>query len=232
MSDTVTYALQDTIALVTIDDGKANALSFDVIHALHGGLDRAEADGATALVIGGRAGMLTGGFDLNVMRGGDWKAITTLVTEGGELITRIYKSPMPIVTACTGHAVAAGALLLLGSHFRVGSDGEFRIVLIETTIGMVLPDWAIELSKLRLSKRHVQRAAIESHVYSPNAAIDAGFLDRAVAPDEVMPAAIEEATRLGALPAAAYAGNAHKVRGDGIALLEAALAADRALIPN
>lgn len=230
MSDTVTYELQDKVALVTIDDGKANAISPDVITALHTALDRAGTDGAGAIVVAGRPGMLSGGFDLNIMRGGDWKAITTLVTDGGELITRIYRSDVPIVAACPGHAVAAGALLLLGSHFRVGADGDFRIVLIETAIGMVLPDWAIELSRLRLSMRHVQQATIESRVYDPTTALDAGFLDRVVAPEAVVEAALEEATRLAALPASAYAGNSRKVRGPGIERLVAAVAADRAAI--
>lgn len=228
MADTVSYDLQDKIAVLSIDDGKANAISHDVLNAIHEGLDRAKDDGAGALVLAGRPGMFSGGFDLKVMRGGDFSAVIDLVTSGGEMILRLYQSPMPIVAACTGHAVAAGALTLMGSHHRVGAEGDFRIVLIETTIGMVLPDWAIELSSQRLSKRHVQPAAIESFVYGPQAAVDAGFLDRVVPADAVLDAAIEEATRLAALPAAAYAGNAQKVRGPGAERLAALLAKDRA----
>lgn len=228
MADTVSYELRDQIAVIAIDDGKANALSFDVITAINGGLDRAEEDGAGAVLIAGRPGMFSGGFDLTVMRGGDAAAMMRLVTEGADLVLRLYRSERPIVAACTGHAVAAGAFLLMGSHFRVGGDGDFRLVLIETQIGMVLPDWAIEITKERLIGPHVQQAAIESRVYDPRMAVEAGFLDRVVPVEQLLETAMAEAARLAALPAAAYAGNATKVRAEGVARLEAAIARDRA----
>ena len=230
MADTVSYELRDRIAVIAMDDGKANALSFDAIAAINDGLDRAEADDAGAVLLHGRAGMFSGGFDLNVMRGGDATATLSLVTEGAELVLRLYRSARPIVAACTGHAVAAGAFLLMGSHHRVGAEGDFRLVLIETQIGMVLPDWAVELTKERLVGPHVQQAAIESRVYGPAEAVEAGFLDTVVSADQVIDAAFAEAERLAALPAAAYAGNAAKVRADGIARLEQAISRDRRAI--
>jgi enoyl-CoA hydratase len=232
VADTVTYELRDRIAVISIDDGKANALSFEVLAAIDEGLDRAEADDAGAVLIAGRAGMFSGGFDLKVMGSGDARATLGLVTTGAELILRMYRSPKPIVAACTGHAVAAGALLLMGAHHRVGADGAFRIFLIETQNGMVLPDWAVELTKERLVGPHAQQAAIESRVYDPATAVDAGFLDRVVAADGVVDAALAEAARLAALPAAAYAGNAAKVRAAGVERLAEAVARDRAHVES
>jgi enoyl-CoA hydratase len=227
MADSVSYELRDRIAVISIDDGKANALSFDVLGAINEGLDRADADGAGAVLLAGRPGMFSGGFDLNVMRGGDPTATLGLVTTGAELVLRMYSSARPIVAACSGHAVAAGAFLLLGAHYRVGAEGAFRIFLIETQNGMVLPDWAIEISKERLAGIHVQQAAIESRIYDPATAVAAGFLDRVVEPESLLDAAMAEAARLAALPAAAYAGNAAKVRAEGIERLAAAVARDR-----
>ena len=230
MSDQVNYELRDQVALISIDDGKANALSFDVIAAINEGLDRAETDAAGAVLIAGRPGMFSGGFDLAVMRGGDATATLGLVTDGAELVLRLYRSSRPIVAACTGHAVAAGAFILMGAHHRVGADGAFRLCLIETQIGMVLPDWAVEITNERLVGPHAQQAAIESRVYDPVAGVEAGFLDRVVPAEEVLDAAFAEATRLAALPAAAYAGNAAKVRAAGIERLAAAVARDRAMV--
>ena len=227
MTDQVSYELRDRVAVLSIDDGKANALSFDVLGALDEGLDRAEDDQAGAVLIAGRPGMFSGGFDLAVMRSGDPAATLGLVTTGAELILRLYRSARPIVAACTGHAIAAGAFLLMGSHYRVGAEGAFRLCLIETQIGMVLPDWAVEITKERLVGPHAQQAAIESRVYDPASAVGAGFLDQVVAPDDVLAAALAEADRLAALPAAAYAGNAAKVRAAGIERLAAAVARDR-----
>jgi enoyl-CoA hydratase len=230
VADSVQYELRDQIAVISIDDGKANALSFDVIAAVNDGLDRAETDGAGAVLIAGRPGMFSGGFDLAVMRGGDATATLGLVTDGAELVLRLYKSSRPIVAACTGHAVAAGAFVLMGAHHRVGAEGAFRLCLIETQIGMVLPDWAVEITNERLVGPHAQQAAIESRVYDPASGVEAGFLDRVVPADEVLDAAMAEATRLAALPAAAYAGNAAKVRAAGVERLAAAVARDRAMV--
>jgi enoyl-CoA hydratase len=215
--------------VATIDNGKANALSFEVLAALGAALDhvvRAEENGPGALVITGRPGMLTGGFDLAVIRSGPQEA-GRLVTDGGAFITRCFASPVPVVVASTGHAIAAGALLLLGADYRVGATGEFRIGLIETQIGMVLPRWAVELSEERLSRRHFQQATVGARIYDPPGAVDAGFLDVAVDPDLVRDEALAEAERLAALPASAYAGQVKMNRGARLARLDAAVAADR-----
>jgi enoyl-CoA hydratase len=229
MSTAVTMERRDDVALITLDDGKANALSPEVIAAVNASLDEIDAAGAAcrAVVLCGREGMFSGGFDLKVMRSGDFGAITDLVTSGGDLVLRLFGSPRPIVCACTGHAIAAGALLALGAHFRVGADGDYRIGLIETAIGMVLPDWAVVIAEERLSRTQLQRAVVEAMVYSPAEAKDAGFVDLVVPPDQVVQVAAEQAARLGALEPAAYAGNAAKLRGPGIVRLSAAVAKDR-----
>ena len=116
------YEVRDRVALVTIANGKANALSPDVIAGLEAALTRAEdagEDAVGALVIMGAPGVLSGGFDLAVMRSSA-AAAGKLVTDGGALITRLFGSDVPVVIACTGHAVAAGALLLLGADERIG----------------------------------------------------------------------------------------------------------------
>jgi enoyl-CoA hydratase len=228
----VTTERRGSALVATIAHGKANALSHDVIAALGAALDEVEQTGESspgALVITGTPGMLSGGFDLAVMRSGP-KEAGRLVTEGGALITRCFASPVPVVVACTGHAVAAGALLLLGADFRVGATGDFRIGLIETQIGMVLPRWAVELSEERLSRRHFQQATVTARMYDPNGAVDAGFLDVAVPPERVSEEALAEAERLAALPRIAYAGQVQMNRGARLARLEAAVAADRDLV--
>lgn len=229
MSQTVSLEQRDKVALITIDDGKANALSPDVIAAVNAALDEVDSAGvARAVVLGGRGGMFSGGFDLKVMRGSDVLAMGALVTSGGELVLRLFESGRPVVCACTGHAIAAGALLLLGSHFRVGADGDFRIGLIETAIGMVLPDWAVLMADARVARTERQRAVVEARVYNPREARDAGFLDLVVPSERAIDVAVEEAARLGELDPAAYAGNHAKLRAAAVAGLRDALAADRA----
>ena len=230
-SEFVTYEVRDTVAWVRIDHGKANALSFEVLAAIDTCLSHAEADAAVgALCITGKPGFLTGGFDLSVMKSGDPTAMITLVSDGGALFTRIFASPLPVVVAAPGHAVAAGALLLLAADERIGADGSFRIGLIETQIGMVLPRWAVELAEERLSRRHFHVATIGARMYAPADARDAGFLDVVTAPEELESTAHAAAAVWAALPAQAYAGQVNQIRGSRIAALEAAIAADRASV--
>lgn len=229
MSDVVSYEPRDGIAVASIDNGKANALSHAVLEGLGAALDRAEQAGAEqvgALVVAGKPGFLSGGFDLDVMRSGPAQA-GALVSDGGALFTRFFESPVPVVVACTGHAVAAGALMLLGADERIGARGSFRIGLIETQIGMVIPRWAAELAEERLSRRHFQLATVGARMYDPDGARDAGFLDEVVEPDAVLERAVAVAQEWAKLPRAAYEGQVQMNRGSRLARLHEAVAADR-----
>jgi enoyl-CoA hydratase len=229
MSELVSYVVRDRIAHVTIDNGKANVLGPEVIGGLDDAISRAEDAGEAevgALVVTGTPGMLTGGFDLDVMRSSP-EAAGRLVTDGGALFSRMFGSEVPVIVACTGHAVAAGALMLLGADFRVGARGSFRIGLIETQIGMVLPRWAVELARERLSVRHFHEATVGARMYGPDEAAEAGFLDLVVAPEALEAAAIAEAQRWSELPRAAYRGQVLTIRGERLGRLADAIAADR-----
>lgn len=225
----VTYEVRDRIAHVTFANGKANALSHDVLDGISAALERAEdapEQEVGAVLLTATPGMFSGGFDLQVMRSTP-AAAGKLVTDGGELIARMYGGPVPVVVACTGHAIAAGALLLLGADARVGARGEFRIGLIETQIGLVLPRWAVELAEERLSPRHLQPATVGARVYGPDGAADAGFLDAVVPTESLADAALTEAKRWAELPRATYRGQVRMVRGARLARLADAIAADR-----
>ena len=225
----VSYEVHDRIAHVTIANGKANALSHEVIDALGAALTKAEDAGEEqvgALLLTATPGMFSGGFDLTVMRSTP-EAAGALVSKGGELITRMYGSAMPVVIACTGHAIAAGALLLFGADARIGTRGEFRIGLIETQLGMVLPRWAVELAQERLAPQHLQLATVGARIYDPDAAQVAGFLDDVVPADALDAAALAEAKRWAELPRRAYRGQVRMNRGRRLGALADALAADR-----
>ena len=110
--------------------------------------------------------------------------MASLVSDGGALVRTLYGSSIPVVAACTGHALAAGALVLLGCDVRVGADVDCKIGLNEVAIGMVLPDWAFTIAVDRLSKRHLQRAVATARITSAAGAVDAGYLDEVVPADD------------------------------------------------
>lgn len=197
--------LRDGVLAVRLDDGKANALSPERIRGIHHAFDLAEKD-AKALVLTGRPGRFCAGFDLRILQQGPEAAIE-LVTAGGELYLRFLACPLPVVVGCTGHAIAAGAIALMTADYRVGARGAFQIGMNETAIGMTLPDYAVEFARARLSKRHFARAIVQAELYDPEGALDAGYLDRLVAPEAIAEEALAEGLRLAALPQPAFRNN-------------------------
>jgi enoyl-CoA hydratase len=206
----VTTSIEDGVAVVRFDDGKANVLSPAAIDALGAALDRAEAEaGAVALI--GREGKLCAGFDLSIMQAGP-DAARRLVGTGGELLMRLFVHPQPVVVAVTGHALAAGALLVLSCDLRIAADVPAKIGLNETAIGMPLPRFALELAQDRLDRRHLTEATLLARIYGPHEAAEVGWVDRVVPAGEVEATAVAEARRLGAFSSAAYAATKRSMR--------------------
>lgn len=223
MGNPVTFSLADGVATLTMDDGKANALAPAMSAGLNAGLDQAAADGARAVIIRGRPGVLCGGFDLKIIRGDDDALRDAMRDAGMTLLKRLYLFPMPVVIGCTGHSVAAGGLLLLTADTRIGLRGDFKIGLNETAIGLTLPITGLELARDRLEETALTRAAIQAELFDPDGAVDVGYLDTAVDQDTFDAALHDAATKLSTLDPTAYAGTKSRLRQptlDRIAALE------------
>lgn len=227
MSDSVGYEVSGNVAVLSIDDGRANALGPPVLDALRSGLRRAE-DEASAVLLTGRPGRFSAGFDLAVFKDGGPDAARAMVTAGAELALQIARHPTPVVIGCSGHALAMGAVLLCAADLRIGAAGDFKIGFNEVAIGMATPVFLMEFARERISKRHLHRATVQAEIYSPEAAVDAGFLDRLVAPDDVLTSAREEAERLGQLPRAPLTRTRKLLREEVLGRIEETLADDLA----
>ncbi len=230
MSDALTIERRGPVSVLHLDDGKANAFTFELIAAIRAALSDAESDDHVgAVVIHGREGRFSGGFDLGVMFGGDMAQIIGLVADGGDMVRHLWGSDLPVVAACTGSAVAAGALTLLGCDVRVGADIPCKIGLNEVAIKMVLPDWALTIAFDRLSKRHVHRATTNARLTGADDAVDVGFLDEVVPAGQVLDRAVAIGTELAEnLDPVSYRRTVEKVRGGVLDRMAAEIAADRA----
>jgi enoyl-CoA hydratase len=226
LHDHVRLEMLDRVAVVRFDDGKANLLSREVLDALEEAVELCEeADEVGALLIIGRPMYFSAGLDRRIFLGSP-DAVAPLLSKVARLATRIYGSKLPVVTACTGNAIAAGALLLLAADLRVAVRGDYKIGLNETAIGLPLPGWASALARERLAREHYQRATLMAHLYSPDEALPAGFVDQVVDSDDLLAAALRGAEELAALDPEAYAATARVTRADAIARLEAFIESD------
>lgn len=228
MNPLVIYSLQNGMATLTLNNGKVNAVSPDLIADFNRALDQAEQDRAIVIVTG-RPGILSGGYDLKVMMSGPQQAMD-LVTAGSTLARRMLAHPFPVIVACPGHAVAKGAFLLLSADYRIGVEGPFNIGLNEVRIGMTMHHVGIALARDRLSTPVFQRSVINAEMFNPQGALAAGFLDRVESADQLLPAANEVAEQLKTLNMSAHKNTKLKVRKELLDALDSAIAVDR-LIP-
>lgn len=226
MSELVTYSVAGSVATITLDDGKANSLSPQMIQAIHGALDRAEKDRAI-VVLAGRPQRFSAGFDLNIVKAGGPPAAEMFLM-GFRLAERMLAFPTPIVAACTGHALAMGSFLLLASDVRIGAAGVFKIGANEVAIGLTMPYSAVEFCRQRLTPAHFTRAVLTAEIYTPEHAVVAGFLDHVVAAEQVVPEAQQLAATFTQLHLTAHAESKLRARSETLAALRTAIEKDEA----
>ncbi|HSW11685.1 MAG TPA: crotonase/enoyl-CoA hydratase family protein [Solimonas sp.] len=224
MSELVRYELEGGIATLTMDDGKANALSPQMQAAINAALDRAEADKAT-VILTGRPGKFCAGFDLGIISAAGAPARDMLMG-GFTLAARLLAYPRPVVIACSGHGLAMGAFLLLSGDYRIGVAGDFKIGANEVAIGMTMPWTAIEICRPRIANEYLNRVVINAEIFNPEGAVAAGFLDRVVPPEQLAAAARETALAMGKLNMAAFAATKQRLRAESLEAVKAGMERD------
>jgi len=184
MSDRLDYRLQDGVATITLNDGKANVMSTAMLQDLGAALDRAEGDQAIVVLRSSLRGVFSAGFDLKIFAANDPERSLEMVKTGAELALRLLTYPYPTIGLMEGHAFPMGTFLLLACDVRIGARGPFRMGLNEVAIGIAPPGFAIELARSRVQPAWLSRTVALGEMYEPDDAVVAGFLDRAVAADE------------------------------------------------
>jgi enoyl-CoA hydratase len=226
MGSLVRYEFSQSVATVTMDDGKVNALSAEMFGQLNAALDRAQEDDGV-VILTGRDGVFSAGFDLTVLRAGG-PAAARMLQAGFELAERLLAFPRPVVIACNGHAIAMGVFLVLSGDYRIGAGGPYKITANEVAIGLTMPRAAVEILRQRLAPAHFNRAAIVAETYAPADAVTAGFLDRVVEPGELRESAAAIAQAMTQLDMVAHQATKLRARKDTLTALRDAIVADAA----
>jgi len=220
----VSYELEQGVATIRLNNGKVNALNHEVFAELNAALDQAEQDQAV-VILAGRPGIFSGGYDLKEMQKSRQTAIE-LVAVGSRLARRLAAFPLPVIVACEGHAIAKGAFLLLSADYRIGAKGPFRIGLNEVAIGMTMHHAGIEMARDRLLAPYFYRSVVTAEMFTPEVACQAGFLDEVQEPEAVLQRALETAQAFQKLDMKAHAQTKLKVRADYLTRLDACIEQD------
>ena len=210
MGTRVSYEHSEGISTISMDDGKVNAMSVAMMEEINAALDQAQENGSV-VVLTGREGVFSAGFDLAVFKQG-MEPLMEMLRAGAKLAERMLSFPSPIVAACSGHAIAMGSFLLMASDVRIGTQGPFKIGLNEVAIGMTLPYFGVELARARLAVTHLERSVGLAQVYEAAGAVEAGYLDEAVEESELLPRATALAEQLANLDMEAHRNTKERIR--------------------
>lgn len=213
-----------------ISTGEMNLLDTETVRESRRAVEEAVAEPEIrALILCGGPKAFSAGLDMKVLQQGA-VAGEALLLEMGRLLRDLYASPVPVVAACAGHAVAAGAMLLLASDYRIGAEGSYKIGFSEVTNGLPLPPLALRLARERLERTALHRSTALGQLWMPDEALEVGFLDEVTDPDELDTKATAIAGELAKLPAAAYAETIQAARGETLALLDREIEKRRAAL--
>jgi enoyl-CoA hydratase len=174
----------------------SSALQADLVEEL---LNCAEDDGVRAVVLTGNGPAFCAGFDLKEIRERDQRGERfrpPMNRPGRSLFEVVTETPVPIVAALQGHAVAGGFELALACDLRVAAPG-IKLGLPEATIGM-----GANFGSVVLPKRVPMGIALEmlltgEYVGSEDAE-RWGLVNRIVEKDDVLPTALQLAERIAA----------------------------------
>jgi enoyl-CoA hydratase len=229
MDQLVSYQLSDTgaVAIITLDDGKANALSPAMQSEINAALDLAAADEA-AVLLRGRDGVWCGGFDLKILTGRGEGDAVGMLNGGYALAYRLMSFPRPVVVECTGHAVAMGFFLLLSADYRIGPQAPIKLVANEVAIGLTMPKTAVEIMRQRLTPSYLIRATLLAEPFSIDEVVQGGLLDKVVPPELLHETALAAAEGFAALDAAAHLGSKLRAREETLVAMRAAMDIDAA----
>ena len=205
MADSIaTLSKENDISIIKLDDGKANAFSYDMLSQVNELLTKVPRDSG-ALVITGREGLFSGGFDLKTLATGDMEKITKMVQLGYRLLLELFSFDRPIVAAVSGHSIALGLFVTCSADYRIAIDGKYVCQANEVRNNMDIPTQIMEIIRARVNKKYFYSAVYHSDAYSVQDSIEVGYIDEVVSEDQFMERVMEKAKELATLPHPFYA---------------------------
>jgi enoyl-CoA hydratase len=191
----ISLRFEDDIAIIKIDDGKANTMTPTFFRELNEALDQTEASNAKMLIFEGRKGFFSGGLDLKVMGSLTGNELIDLVETFAESLLRVYVYRIPTMAACTGHAIAGGAMLAFACDRRFAVNGPYRFQVNEVQIGIALPYWMLLLGQSAVPSRFLVETLLHGRAYPLSEAFEKGIFDSMVSEDTDIILYIKESTK-------------------------------------
>jgi len=218
----VSVETRDDVTIVGIDRPPANAMSLELLDELVAALEELAADVPRALLIAGRAGFFSAGLDLKAVPtyGPDEQRRT--VDGINRMVLAIYGLSCPVIAAVTGHAIAGGLVLALCADLRIASL-EGRYGLTEIKVGVPYPQAAIGVVRAELPSHAARRLVLGNELIDGAEAVRLGLFDEALAHHQVLPRALELASKTATFAPDTYATTKRELRSEPLGAITAAV---------
>lgn len=217
---------EGAVAVLSLDDGKANALTLKEFTGLRKALVELEKSDAGAVVLTGRAGYFTAGLNLKLMPNYSADEMSALIREFGLCVADLFVFGKPMVAAVSGHALGGGAIFAFCADVRLIAEGPFKFGLNEVPGGMFVPTFGIEVARAAIPTEFLTQCVMHGRVLSPAETKELRIVEEVLPGDQLMPRALERANQLSELAHAGYTLTKKLLRGGGAELMKKNLEAE------
>ena len=198
MTDYATLEKIDDVSVISLDDGKVNVFSIEMLEAINNCLNDVPKDSGS-LVIKGKEGIFSAGFDLKTFASGDMEKISKMSDLGMRFMYDIFTFPRPVIAALSGHTIAMGLFVACGCDYRIGLKGDFVTQANEVRNNMDIPTSIMQIAASRISKKHAYSVLLHADPYPFPKAVDAGIIDELVDESDFEARVMEKAIDLATL---------------------------------
>lgn len=198
-------AIDDGLAVVTMQHGKANALDIEFCEALAARFVALRSSDTRAVVLTGQGKIFSAGVDLKRLAAGGGAYARQFLPALHKLYETVFFHPQPVVAAINGHAIAGGCVLACCADRRVMANAAGRIGVTELLVGVPFPALAFEIVRYAVPARYLPEFTLSGATYETDAALDRGWIDEVAEPDALLADAAAMARELALLSPPAFA---------------------------
>jgi enoyl-CoA hydratase len=190
--------LEDGVTTLRIDHPPVNAFDLGVVEDAVATIRGIRGP----IVVTGTGTCFSAGVDLRAIVDGGPDYIDRFFAAASSAFLAVFDHPAPVVAAINGHAIAGGCVLAMAADMRVMSTG--TIGLSEVAVGVPFPVAALEICRYAMGPS-VTRAVLQADNIDTRAAVERGWIDEVVAPNDLLTHAVATARALGRHQPTAYA---------------------------
>ncbi len=217
---------RDAITILSLSRPPANAFCLELARELEVALASDAVKTAKALVLVGAGPFFSGGLDLRIVPRYSREEQREFLGLLNRVVGKLYASPIPVVGAINGHAVAGAFILALTTDYRVGPTEDARFGLTEARVGIPFPAVPMIVLQAECAPQDVRYSALFARTFGPDEAQRRGVLDELVAPRTVLERAVEIARDMAGMPSDSYARVKHQVRRAAIEKIEEVISSE------